>query len=417
MSDGKEDKRDGRDKYYSLKKDNKLLEDKLRSRWGKDAINIRREVGEKWMTRLTDCHILGHIGLPDHVLNLHPQSLLEAPQNVKLKEKDENECLVTGCTKLCQSHLTSHLASHGIPDNHLKIYTSEYHQHDLVTWSSTLEENNGKGEIHSTTNDTLERLMETVRHVCSESEKSCQEPVNNESELAKLIMKSLTELSCNDERGMERFEEFVKELKESLAKARGEGGGGESLEEEEHFLKTLLDYITYTRSLRNTRLADVGDFTFNKNHNLRTSTRLLNNSRTNTRLVDNNLLHKRHNTEVLNKLMNFEIISVAEKKRRDDSLLSSQLKDVKDAKDDVLLVPVGVELKEHSLLLKKMKLLPQQQQLYEAKGATSGVHEREEGKRKRRMKLSRVTREIRTRMRRTTEQKREHLAADSSDEN
>ena len=226
-------------------------------------------------------------------------------------------------------------------------------------------------------------------------------------------MKSLTELSCNDERGIERFEEFVKELKESLAKARGEGGGEGSLEEEEHFLKALLDYITYTRSLRNTRLADVGDFTFNKNHNLRTSARLLNNPRTSTRLIDNNL-HKRHNTEVLNKLINFEIISVTEKKRRDDSLLSSQLKD---AKDDVLLVPVGAELKEHALLLKKMKLLPQQQQLYKAKGATSGIHEREEGKRKRRMKLSRVTREIRTRMRRTTEQKREHLAADSSDEN
>ena len=133
-------------------------------------------------------------------------------------------------------------------------------------------------------------------------------------------------------------------------------------------------------------------------------------NRPSTRLVDNNLLHKRHNTEVLNKLMNFEVISVTEKKRRDDSLLSSGVK------DDVLLVPVGAELKEHSLLLKKMKLLPQQQQLYEAKGATSGVHEREKGKRKRRMKLSRVTREIRTRMRRKTEQKREDLAADSSDE-
>ena len=411
MSDGKEDKRDGRDKYYSLKKDNKLLEDKLRPRWEKDAINIRREVGEKRMTLSTDCHTLGHIVLPDHVLNLHPQSLLEAPRNVKLKEKDENECLVTGCTKLCHSHMTSRV----IPDNHLKLYTSEYHQHDLVTWS-TLEEDNGKGEIHLTSNDTLRRLMETVQHVCSESGKSCQEPsllTNNESELAKLIMKSLTELSCNDERGVERFEEFVKELKDNLAKVRGEGGrGGESLEEEEQFLKVLLDYITYTRSLRNTRKADVDDFIFNKNHNFRTSAELLNIPRTSTRLIDNNLLHKRHNTEVLKELINFEIISVAEKKRRDDSL-SSQLKD---AKKGVLLVPVGVELKEHSLLLKKMKLLPQQQ-LYEAKGATSGVHEGEEGKRKRRMKLSRVTREIRARMRRKTEQKREDLATDSSDEN
>ena len=234
-SDGKEDKMDSRDKYNSLKKDNnKLLEDKLRQRWEKDAINIRREVGEKWMTRLTNCHILGHIGLPDHVFNLHPQSLLEAPQNVKLKEKDENECLVTGCTKLCQSHLTSH----EIPDNHLKLYTSEYRQHDLETWSSTLDEDNGKGEIHWTCNDTLERLMETVQYVCSESGKSCQESsllTNNESELAKLITKSLTELSCNDRKGLERFEEFVKELKESLAKARGEGGGGESSEEENSF--------------------------------------------------------------------------------------------------------------------------------------------------------------------------------------
>lgn len=409
MSDGKEDKRDGRDKYYSLKKDNKLLEDKLRQRWEKDAINIRREVGEKWMTRLTNCHIV----LPniDHVVNLQAQPLLEESQNLKQKEKDENECLVTGCTKLCHSHVTSH----GIPDNHLKLYASEYHQHDLETWRSTLEEDNGKGEIHSTSNDTLEQLMGTVRHFCSESGKSCQEPsllANNESELAKLIMKSLTELSCNDERGIERFEEFVKELKESLAKTRGEGGGGESLEEEEQFLKALLDYITCTRSFRNTRKADIDDFTFNKNHNLRTSARLLNNPRPSTRLIDNNL-HKRHNTEVLNKLMNFEIISVTEKKRRDDSLLFSGLKDVT---DDILFVAVGAELKEHSLLLKKMKLLPQQQ-LYEAKGATSGVHEREEGKRKRRMKLSRVTREIRTRMRRKTEQKRKDLATDSSDEN
>ena len=385
MSDGKEDKRDGRDKYYSLKKDNKLLEDKLRQRWEKDAINIRREVGEKWMTRLTDCHILGHIGLPDHVLNLHPQSLLEAPQNVKLKEKDENECLVTSCTKLRQSHVTSH----GIPDNHLKLYTSEYRQHDMETWS-TLEEDNGKGEIHSPTNDTLERLMETVQYVCSESGKSCQEPANNESELAKLIMKSLTELSCNDERGIERFEEFVKELKESLAKARREGG--ESLEEEEQFLKALLDYITHTRSLRNTRKDDVDDLTFNKNHNLRTSAELLN--RPSTRLVDNNLLHKRHNTEVLNKLINFEIISVTEKKRRDDSLLSSQLK------DDVFL---------------KAKLFPHH--LYKAESVASGVHEsREERKRKRRMKLSRVTREIRAQMRRKTEHKREEWATDSSDD-
>ena len=404
---------DSRDKYNSLKKDNnKLLEDKLRQRWEKDAINIRREVGEKRMTRLTNCHIPGHIGLPDHVLNLHPQSLLEAPQNVKQKEKDENECLVTGCTKRCHYYLTSH----GIPDNHLKLYASEYRQHDLETWS-TLEEDNGKGEIHWTCNDTLERLMETVQYVCSESEKSCQESsllTNNESELAKLITKSLTELSCNDERGIERFEEFVKELKESLTKTRGGGGGGgggESLEEEEQFLKALLDYITYTRSLRNTRKDEVGDFTFNKNHNLRTNAELLNIPRTSTRLIDNNLLHKRHNTEILNKLMNFEIISVTEKKRRDDSLLSSGVK------DDVLLVPVGAELKEHSLLLKKMKLLPQQQQLYKAKSTTSGVHEQEEGKRKRRMKLSRVTREIRARMRRKTEQKREDLAADSSDEN
>ena len=413
MSDGKEDKRDGRDKYYSLKKDNKLLEDKLRQRWEKDAINIRREVVEKRMTRSTNCHTLGHIVLPDHVFNLHSQPLLEAPQNIKLKEKDENECLVTGCTKRCHSHVTSHVIS----DNHLKLYASEYRQHDLETWSSTLEEDNGKGEIHWTCNDTLERLMETVQHICSESGKSCQESLsltNNESELAKLIMKSLTELSCNDERGIERFEEFVKELKESLAKAREEGGGGESSEEEEQFLKALLDWLTHTRSLRNTRKADVDDFTFNKNHNLRTSARLLNNSRTSTRLIDNNL-HKRHNTEVLNKLMNFEIISVTEKKRRDDSLLSSQLKDAKDVKDDVLLVPVGAELKEHALLLKKMKLLPQQQ-LYEARSATSGVHEREEGKRKRRIKLSRVTREIRARMRRKTEQKRSDLATDSSDE-
>ena len=412
MSDGKEDKMDRRDKYNSLKKDNKLLEGKLRSRWEKDAINIRREIGEKRMTPLTDCRIPGHIGLPDHVFNLHPQSLLEAPQNIKLKEKDENECLVTGCTKLYHSHVTSHVIS----DNHLKLYTGdiEYRQHDLETWSSILDEDNGKGEIHWTSNDTLRRLMETVRHAflqpCSESGKSCQESsllTNDESELAKLIMKSLTELSCNDERGIERFEEFVKaELKESLAKTRGEGGGGESSEEEEQFLKALLDCITCTRSFRNTRKADVNDFTFYKNHNLRTSARLLNNPRTNTRLVDNNLLHKRHNTEILNKLMNFEITSVSEKKRRDD--LSSQVK------DDVLLVPVGAELKEHSLLLKKMKLLPQK--LHEAKSATSRVHEsREEGKRKRRMKLSRVTREIRARMRRKTEQKREDLGAESSD--
>ena len=402
MSDGKEDKRDGRDKYNSLKKDNnKLLEDKLRQRWEKDAINIRREVGEKRMTRLTNCHTLGHIGLPDHVFNLHSQSLLETSQNVKLKENDENECLVTGCTKLCQSHMTSH----GIPDNHLKLYTSgiEYHRHDLETWS-TLEEDNGKGEIHSTSNDTLERLMGTVRHAflqCSESGKSCHEPffhTNNESELAKLIMKSLTELSCNDERRIERFEEFMKELKESLAKARREGGGGESLEEEEEqFLKVLLDCITYTRSLRNTRKDDVEIFTYKNHSNIRTNAGLLNNLRTSTRLVEDNL-HKRHNTEVLQRLIG----SVSEKKRKDD--FSSELK------DDILLVPVSPELKEHclqSLLSKKMKLLPQQ--LHEAR-----VHERE-GK-KRRMKLSRVTREIRTRMRRKTESKREEWATDSSDE-
>ena len=405
MSDGKEDKRDSRDKYNSLKKDNKLLEDKLCQRWEKDAINIRREVGEKWMTRLTNCHIPGHIGLPDHVLNLHPQSLLEAPQNVKQKEKDENECLVTGCTKRCHSHVTSH----GIPDNHLKLYASEYHRHDLETWS-TLEEDNGKGEIHSTGNDTLERLMETVQYVCSESGKSCQESsllTNNESELAKLITKSLTELSCNDERGIERFEEFVKELKESLEKARREEGGrgGKSSEEEEQFLKALLDYITHTRSLRNTRKDDVDDFIFNKNHNAK----LLNNIRPSTRLVDNNL-HKRHNTEVLNMLMNFEIISVTEKKRRDDSLLSGELT------EDVFLLAVDAELKEHylqSLLLKKIKLLPQQQ-LYEARSTTSGVHE---GKKGRRIKLSKITREIRARMRRKTELKREEWAIDSADEN
>ena len=413
MSDSKEGKSDSSDKYNSLKKDNKLLEDKLRPRWEKDAINIRRIVGEKRMTPLTDCHTLGHIGLPDHVFNLHSQPLLEAPQNVKLKEKDENECLVTSCTKLRHSHLTSH----GIPDNHLKLYASEYHQHDLETWSSTLEEDNGKGEIHSTSNDTLERLMGTVRHAflqCSESGKSCQESslhANNESELAKLIMKSLTELSCNDERGIERFEEFVKaELKESL---RREGGGGSGSEEEEQFLKTLLDYITYTRSLRNTRKADVDDFTFNKNHNLRTNAELLNIPRTSTRLVDNNLLHKRHNTEVLNKLINFEITSVTEKKRRDDSLLSSQLKDVT---DDILFVAVGAELKEHylqSLLFKKVKLLPQQQ--HKVKSTTSEVHH-EKGMRRRRIKLSRVTREIRARMRRKTELKREELTIGTSDE-
>ena len=407
MSDGKhgkEGKRESSDKYNSIKKDNKLLEDKLRPRWEKDAINIRREVGEKWMTRLTNCHIV----LPniDHALNLQaqPQSLLEAPQNVKLKG---NECLVTGCTKLCHSHMMSH----GISDNHLKLYASEYRQHDLETWS-TLDEDNGKGEIHSSSNDTLDVLMETVRHVCSESGKSCQESsllTNNESELAKLIMKSLTELSCNDRKGIERFEEFVKELKESLAKTRREGGGGESLEEEEQFLKALLDCITYTRSLRNVSQDDIDVFTFRNRNNLRTSARLLNNRRTSTKLVDNNL-HKRHNAKVLHKLME----SVSDKKRRDDLSLSSELKDVT---DDILFVAVGAELKEHylqSLLLKKMKLFPQQ--LHEATSATIGVHEREEGKRKRRMKLSRVTREIRARMRRKAESKRKELVTDSADE-
>ena len=410
MSDGKEDKRDSRDKYNSLKKDNKLLEDKLCQRWEKDAINIRREVVEKRMTRSTNCHTLGHIVLPDHVFNLHSQPLLEAPQNIKLKEKDENECLVTGCTKRCHSHVTSH----GIPDNHLKLYSSEYRQHDLVTWS-TLEEDNGKGEIHLTSNDTLRQLMETIHYVCSESGKSCQESsllTNNESELAKLIMKSLTELSCNDERGIDRFEEFVKELKESLAKTRGEGGrGGESPEEEKQFLKALLDCITYTRSLRNARNDDVDDFTFNKNRNnlIRTNKYL----RTSVRLFDSNVLHKRHNAEILNKLINFEIESISEKKKGDD-FLSSELKDVT---GDVLLVAVGAELKEHclqSLLFKKTKLLPQQ--LHDAVSTTSGV---QIGKRRKRMAtLSRVTRERRARMRRRTEQKREEWAeTDSTDEN
>ena len=415
MSDGKEGERDSRDKYNSLKKDNKLLEDKLRQRWEKDAINIPREVGEKWMTQLTDCHILGHIVLPDHVLNLHPQSLLEAPQNVKQKEKDENECLVTGCMKRCHSHVTSH----GIPDNHLKIYTSEYHRHDLETWSSTLDEDNGKGGICLTSNDPLERLMETVqKSLFRHNEKMGVNPVRYETEsikaldqlvtairytlynavmdgkdesaLAVSIIESIQVLACNnDQIYIAEVEECMNKIKQYVIEARkNDEGRNQMLADMDEFMQVVIKLITSSR--RNSRKKEFFEL--------------------NRYVVGSSTGLKCFN-------LNYKLAKLANLASATKPFASGAV----DSTGGEVVSVAGIKDESHlrSMLLKKLRMIPQQ--LFESRdsnGAYTVYSERGGGRGGgRRVKLKKVTKEIRARMKSRAEKEREGwTATDSSDD-
>ena len=404
MSDGKEDKRDSRDKYNSLKKDNnKLLEDELRQRWEKDAINIPREVGEKWMTRLTDCHILGHIVLPDHVFNLHSQPLLEAPQNVKQKEKDENGCLVTGCTKRCHSHLTSH----GIPDNHLKLSTSEYHRHDLVT--CTLDEDNGKGEIRLTSNGTLEHLMEKVqKSLFRHNEKMGVNPVRYETEsikaldqlvtairdmlynavmdvkdesaLAVSIIESIEVLACNnDQVYIAGVEECMNEIKQYVIKARkNDEGRNQMLADMDEFMQVVIKLITSSR--RNSRKKEFFEL--------------------NRYVVGSSTGLKCFN-------LNYKLAKLANLASTTEPFASGEV----DSTGGEVVSVAGIKDESHlrSMLLKKLRMVPQQ--LFESRdsnGAYTVYSERGGGRGGgRRVKLKKVTKEIRARMKSRAEKERE----------
>ena len=414
-----DEEREKRKKYNSFIRSKYADEWKQTYRIEKDSVNLH-QLHDVEGYQSTACQILDKSNA--ELLKIQSQAFYETPENVKSKDKDngtrEKEC-ATGCTGAC-SVVTGHSLKN-CQETIVEVSTSEREDNGRYRYPTREEKlealwikENGnvvKDHVHSSPGLPLVRqLVNMLRQtllLCSVSDETCGRPlfhVNNESDLAVIIMKGLKELAFKDDQSA--IDKLQQILKESLAicyeMAQG-GDGEESSDDTLQFLKALLDAVVCMGRQRNNKIYE--------NHNN------LQNRRPVLPVVNNNLMCKTNNIEILHKLSNSGILELTSEKSGREDLTALQLEFKKEERDASGILS-ALAIKEESL--KEMKVFPHQ--LYETKVATTTggeLYEREgQGKKRKKMKLSRVTREIRARMKRRTELEREKWTKEeSSDDN
>ena len=392
----------------------------------KDLVNLHLDLHRLYEVegyQSTACPTVLDINSNTGLHKIQPQALYESPEKVKAMDKDVAKdggaecvtggidacCVVTGPGfKNCLDTVLEEREDNGRHHNPTREEKLE------ALWSSRIKENANviRDRVHSSPALPLVcQLTNTLRQtllLCSVSEKTCQRPllhVNNESDLAVIILKDIKELACkNDQSAIDKFQHILKESLAICNEKMEEGGedGEESSYDVVQFLKALLDMVACMGRERNN---DMNELTFDKYCNNYRNRR--------PALFDDNVFHKTNNVEIL-KLINLEIIEIASEKKGREELTALQLEFKKETHGILSTIAIKREL------LKEKEILPHQ--VYKTEVATTSatsasetVYEREEqGKKRKKMKLSRVTKEIRARMKRRTELERQEWTEDES---